>query len=120
MRLEVAKHLWLNGSAKNKSYNSNKNRTCQCGRSYFYVEGVNDVKNIGEVEVHFIDGGKITIKEVNSIIPTDGEYRVVKNGYNIFFNKLQVKYIGRVFDIDNQCVKGGRVCYEDQYGDNYN
>lgn len=53
------------------------------------------------VVIQFLDGERLTIKGVSEYISNNntGTYAVVKNGYKMFFNKKEVKYIARDFDI---------------------
>lgn len=53
------------------------------------------------VVIQFLDGEKLTIEGVREYTSNNntGTYTVEKNGYLMFFNKKEVKYIARDFDI---------------------
>ena len=54
------------------------------------------------VKIVFVDGETLIIDGASNItlLSKDNAYFVEKNGYRIFFNQEQVKYIGRQFDIN--------------------
>lgn len=57
--------------------------------------------------IKFVDGEELHLTNVTSYkkFTDNAVYSVMKNGYQVFFNCDQVKYIGRWFDITNQEVK---------------
>lgn len=60
-----------------------------------------------ELITKFIDGEELKLKGVSDYGLEDGYWYVTKNGYRIFLNSSEVKYIGRVFDIEN--IKVGEM-----------
>ena len=56
-----------------------------------------------KVKIVFVDGETLIIDGASNItlLSKDNAYSVEKNGYRIFFNQEQVKYIGRQFDVNN-------------------
>lgn len=61
-------------------------------------------KGTFDVRVVFNDGEILQLHSVLNYgyFETSNSYYVEINGYRQFFNKEQVKYIGRVFDLDNK------------------
>ena len=59
-----------------------------------------------ELRIVFIDGKILELERVSDYgyNQTANAFFAAINGYRQFFNKDQVKYIGRIFDLDN----GGR------------
>ena len=57
-----------------------------------------------EVRVVFVDGQQLELEDVSEYgyNENSNSYYVVKNNRRQFFNKDQVKYIGRIFDLDNE------------------
>ena len=55
------------------------------------------------VTIVFVDGTMLQIDGASDF-GLDGAktYYVQKNGYNMFFNPTEVKYIGRTFDLSNK------------------
>lgn len=54
------------------------------------------------VKIVFIDGETLIINDASDItlLSKDNVYSVTKNGYRLFLNQEQIKYIGRQFDIN--------------------
>ena len=59
---------------------------------------------VNKIEVQFIDGTELIIEDATDwgFNKDGGIYYISKNGYKIFINPTQVKYIGREFDINNK------------------
>lgn len=62
-----------------------------------------------EIKIKFIDGEELYLDNVTDYGIDGGgkNYYAIKNEYKMFLNANEVKYIGRVFDIEN--VKAGEV-----------
>lgn len=58
-----------------------------------------------EIMVKFTDDRELILKSVADYGIQDEHYYVVKNGYKIFINLSEVKYIGRTFDINNEPLR---------------
>ena len=56
-----------------------------------------------EVRIEFIDGQTLDIEDATGYgyDEKSNSYYVVKNDMRQFFNKEQVKYIGRIADLEN-------------------
>ena len=59
------------------------------------------------VRVKFVDGEILELKDVHEYGQLDGseDYYISKNGYDIYLNGREIKYIGRIFDIDNKVLQ---------------
>lgn len=59
------------------------------------------------VRVKFVDGEILELKDVHEYGQLDDseDYYISKNGYDIYLNGREIKYIGRIFDIDNKVLQ---------------
>ena len=58
-----------------------------------------------EIKVVFRDGEILIVSGVTNYIAQEKFYEIHKNGYRIFLNVDEVKYLGRTFDLNNKEVK---------------
>ena len=58
-----------------------------------------------EIKVVFRDGEILIVSGVTKYIAQENFYEIQKNGYRIFLNVDEVKYLGRTFDLNNKEVK---------------